>query len=95
MRDISAELNVKTAISHDLRRTHGSTITRLLGFGGAAAMDRIQNHVRRGVTGTYDRHRYDAETRRVMEMVAAHITSVVEGRDADGDKVVVGDFRKQ
>lgn len=94
MREISAELNVKPATSHDLRRTHGTTITRLLGFGGAAAMDRIQNHVRRGVTGTYDRNPYDAETRRAMEMVAAHIAGVVEGRDV-GDKVVVGDFRKQ
>jgi integrase len=94
MAKISRELNVKPATSHDLRRTHGSTITRLLGFGGREAMNRIQNHAEGGIADIYDRHRYEAETRRVMEMVAAHITGVIEGRDA-GDKVVVGDFGRQ
>ena len=94
MAKICRELNAERATPHDLRRTHGSSVTRLLGFGGREAMNRIQNHAEGGIASVYDRHRYEAETRRVMEMVTAHIMGVVEGRDA-GDKVVVGDFRKQ
>jgi integrase len=42
MRTICKKLAVPRATPHDLRRTHGSTITRL-GF-GRDAMNRIQNH---------------------------------------------------
>ena len=42
MRYICAKLGVERATPHDLRRTHGSTITAL-GF-GRDAMNRIQNH---------------------------------------------------
>ena len=44
MRDITLKLSVEKATPHDLRRTHGSTITAL-GF-GRDAMNRIQNHQR-------------------------------------------------
>jgi integrase len=80
MRDICAKLKVERATPHDLRRTHGSTITAL-GF-GRDAMNRIQNHVEGGIASVYDRHGYAEETKRVMEAVAARITALVEGAAA-------------
>ena len=83
MRAINAELGItEKATPHDLRRTHGSTITRL-GF-GRDAMNRVQNHREGGVTDVYDRHEYADENQRVMEAVAAHIMSLVEGKTTDG-----------
>ena len=85
MRDICAKLGVERATPHDLRRTHGSTITAL-GF-GRDAMNRIQNHKEGGIASVYDRHGYAEETKRIMEAVAAKIMALVEGRSAGG-KVV-------
>jgi integrase len=85
MRAICAKLGVERATPHDLRRTHGSTITAL-GF-GRDAMNRVQNHREGGIASVYDRHGYAEETKRVMEAVAAKIMSLAEGRWADG-KVV-------
>jgi integrase len=82
MSTICKKLQVDRATPHDLRRTHGSTVTRLLGFGGTAAMNRIMNHRERGVTGTYDRNPYHEDIKRVMEMVSSHITALVEGKEA-------------
>ena len=50
---------------HDLRRTHGTTITAL-GF-GRDAMNRIQNHIEGGIASVYDRHQYADENKRIME----------------------------
>jgi integrase len=61
---------------HDLRRTHGTTITRL-GF-GRDAMNRIQNHVEGGIASVYDRHRYSEENKEIMEAVADKIMTLVE-----------------
>jgi integrase len=80
MRDICAKLGVERATPHDLRRTHGSTVTAL-GF-GRDAMNRIQNHREGGIASVYDRHGYAEETKRVMEAVAARITALVEGAAA-------------
>ena len=77
MRAICAKLGVERATPHDLRRTHGSTITAL-GF-GRDAMNRIQNHKEGGIADVYDRHRYEKENRRVMEAVASRIMALVEG----------------
>jgi integrase len=85
MRYICAKLRVERAAPHDLRRTHGSTITAL-GF-GRDAMNRIQNHKEGGIASVYDRHGYAEETERVMEAVSAKIMALVEGRSAGG-KVV-------
>ena len=54
MRDICTRLKVERATPHDLRRTHGSTITAL-GF-GRDAMNRVQNHKEGGIGSVYDRH---------------------------------------
>ena len=85
MRGICAKLGIERATPHDLRRTHGSTITAL-GF-GRDAMNRIQNHREGGITDVYDRHHYEAETKHIMETVAAKIMALVEGRPEDS-KVV-------
>ena len=84
MRAICKKLGVERATPHDLRRTHGSTITAL-GF-GRDAMNRIQNHKEGGIASVYDRHEYADENKRVMEAVAARIMALVEGRP--DDKVV-------
>jgi integrase len=90
MRDICKRLGVELkATPHDLRRTHGSTITRL-GF-GREAMNRIQNHKEGGIADIYDRHEYADENRRVMERVADHIIALAEGRQETGT-VIRGRF---
>ena len=88
MSGICHKLSVERATPHDLRRTHGSTITGL-GFGGDA-MDRILNHKTGGVRRVYDRHGYAEENKKIMEAVAAHIMALVEGKPADN--VVAGKF---
>ena len=81
MRTICAKLKIERATPHDLRRTHGSTITAL-GF-GRDAMNRIQNHADGGIASVYDRYAYARETKRIMEAVAAEIVRLAEGRPGD------------
>lgn len=86
MRQICTELEVKKkATPHDLRRTHGTTITGL-GF-GRDHMNRIQNHVEGGIADVYDQYGYRDEMRRVQEAVAAKLMALVEGRPME-DNVV-------
>jgi integrase len=77
MRRIIKETGIERATPHDLRRTHGTTITRL-GF-GRDAMNRIQNHKEGGIGSVYDRYQYEDENRRVMDAVAVHILSQARG----------------
>jgi integrase len=88
MRDVCKELGVSRCTPHDLRRTHGTTITKL-GF-GRDAMNRIQNHREGGIAGVYDRYQYSEENKRIMEAVATHLMQVIEGRKEDN--VVVAKF---
>jgi len=81
MRVISKQLAGGRATPHDLRRTHGSTITAM-GF-GRPAMHRVQNHKEGGIGDIYDRHDYGAENTRIMEAVADRIMALVEGRGSD------------
>jgi integrase len=78
MQGVCARLGVERATPHDLRRTHGTTITAL-GF-GRDVMNRVQNHREGGIASVYDRHGYAEETKRVMEAVANKIMSLVEGK---------------
>jgi integrase len=80
MRKACAKLGVDRATPHDLRRTHGTTITAL-GF-GREAMNRLQNHVEGGIASVYDRHGYGNENKNIMETVANHIMLLVKGGDA-------------
>jgi integrase len=86
MRDICKQLKVPRATPHDLRRTHGSTITKL-GL-GRDAMNRIQNHKEGGIASVYDRHQYSAENKHVMESVAAHLLMLARGDDATSNVIV-------
>jgi integrase len=77
MRDACVDLGFERATPHDLRRTHGTTITSL-GF-GRDAMNRVQNHKEGGIASVYDRHEYADENKRVMEAVAQRIMALVGG----------------
>lgn len=46
-------------------------------------MNRIQNHVEGGITSVYDQHKYADENRKIMETVATHIMSLIDGGGAD------------
>ena len=85
MRTIRKRLAVPRATPHDLRRTHGSTITRL-GF-GREAMNRIQNHREGGIADVYDRHEYSDENKRVMEAVAVHLLALAQGDTAPSNVI--------
>jgi integrase len=87
MRDICKALNVPRCTPHDLRRTHGTTITGL-GF-GRPAMNRIQNHKEGGISSVYDRFEYAAENQRIMEAVAAKLLALAEGTDAPTNVVAL------
>jgi integrase len=83
-----AVAGIERTTPHDLRRTFGSTVTRL-GF-GRQSMDRILNHADRSVGSVYDRHSYSAEDQRIMEACGAHIMSLVEGRAEDAKVIPFG-----
>src|SRR6516165_561077 len=85
MRNICRKLGIERATPHDLRRTHGSTITKL-GF-GREAMNRIQNHKEGGIGDVYDRHEYSDENKRVMEAVATHLLALAEGNAAPSNVI--------
>ena len=82
MRAACKKLGVERATPHDLRRTHGSTITAL-GF-GRDAMNRIQNHKEGGIASVYDRHGYADQGRAIAteltECLGAPIAASSDGR---------------
>ena len=78
MAGICKRLEVERATPHDLRRTHGSTVTAL-GF-GRDAMNRIQNHVEGGIASVYDRHQYGDENKQIMETVADKLMNVIDNK---------------
>lgn len=77
MRKTSAALGVDPARPHDLRRTHGTMITRL-GF-TRDAMNRIQNHREGGIGSVYDQHEYADEARKIQAVVTARIERLIPG----------------
>jgi integrase len=89
MRGICTQLKVPRATPHDLRRTHGSTITRL-GF-GREAMNRIQNHKEGGIADVYDRHQYETENKHIMETVASRLFALARGETAPSN-LIIGKF---
>jgi hypothetical protein len=84
MREISKQL-IERVRPHDLRRTHGTTITKLK-F-GREAMNRIQNHKEGGIADVYDVHEYANENKHIMETVAAHILALTEGKPDESNVV--------
>ena len=76
MREISEALSLRPTVRpHDLRRTHGTTITRLQ-F-GRDAMNRIQNHAEGGIADVYDQYKYEAENIKIQEAVAAEFLRLI------------------
>ena len=88
MRDVVEALDVARATPHDLRRTFGSTVTRL-GF-GRDAMDRVLNHREGGIADVYDRHNYADENKRIMEATGSHLMSLATGERPSN----VAEFRR-
>jgi integrase len=86
MQNICTQLKAPRATPHDMRRTHGSTITKLQ-F-GRDAMNRIQNHKEGGIADVYDRHSYENETKHTMETVAAHLLALARGEEAPTNVVI-------
>jgi integrase len=86
MRTICAKLGVERAVPHDLRRTHGSTVTKL-GL-GRDIMNRIQNHREGGIASVYDRYSYADEIKRAMELVAARIFALATGQALVDNNIV-------
>lgn len=63
---------------HDLRRTF-ATLAAKLGF-DRQSIARVLNHSDRSVTGVhYDKYRYAAEDRRIVDAVGRHVAAVVDG----------------
>ena len=87
MQAACVKLGAPRATPHDLRRTHGTTITALK-F-GRHLMNRVQNHKEGGMGDIYDRHDYAADIKQVMETVASRIMALVEGREDDSSKLLV------
>ena len=91
MRMVCQQIGVVRATPHDLRRTHGTMVTRL-GF-GRDMMNRIQNHKEGGIASIYDRHQYADEIKHTMEAVAARIMTLATERLA-AENVVTMAARK-
>jgi integrase len=77
MQTICTALGVARCTPHDLRRTHGTSITGQ-GF-GRDAMNRIQNHKEGGNADVYDQHQYADENKKIMEAVASRIAQLIDG----------------
>ena len=87
MREICQKLGVEAVRPHDLRRSHGTIITKLK-F-GRGAMNRIQNHKEGGISDVYDIHDYADENKHIMEAVAAHIVALAEGKPEESNVVTI------
>jgi integrase len=78
MQSICAKIKAERTTPHDLRRTFSTAVTRL-GF-SRDSLNRVTNHREGGIADVYDRHGYADENRKVMETVASHMVTLVEGR---------------
>ncbi len=68
-------------VGHDLRRTAASFMTSM-GI-PRAVVAKILNHVESGVTAVYDRHSYDPEKRKALELWGRELERIVSGQGAD------------
>jgi integrase len=69
---------------HDLRRTCATYLAKL--GTDRIVISKILNHAEGGVTGIYERHRYDAEKRRALELWSEHLLKLTQG---ESDNVVM------
>ena len=90
MAKICKSLGLPRATPHDMRRTFATTAARL-GFPDAL-IHRVLNHTPGKLSQTYNQHKYEQESRRLMEAVANKLMAIVTGTDVEADNVV--EFRK-
>ncbi|MHB8887153.1 MAG: tyrosine-type recombinase/integrase, partial [Methylovirgula sp.] len=64
---------------HDLRRTCATYLAKL--GTDRIVISKILNHAEGGVTGIYERHRYDAEKRRALGLWSERLLEIIDGRD--------------
>jgi integrase len=75
---IRVAAHLENFVPHDLRRTAASFMT---GMGiPRLTVAKVLNHAEAGVTSVYDRHSYDAEKRHALEVWAARLEEIVEGK---------------
>jgi integrase len=65
---------------HDLRRSAATNLARL-GV-DRVVISKVLNHAEQEVTAIYDRHRYDAEKRRALDLWGQRLTAIIEGDDS-------------
>ena len=77
MKAICKGLGVNVKVTpHDLRRTHGTTVTSLAFT--RDQMNRLQNHKEGGIGSVYDLHNYAGENKQIQKAVAAQIMDLVK-----------------
>jgi integrase len=74
-------------VLHDLRRTMRSGLSKLDVAPHVAEL--AIGHAVQGVKKIYDLYKYEPKIEAALAAWAAHVTAIVEGRDEDGDKVVM------
>ena len=75
--DDPAEVKLEPWTNHDLRRTMRSGISALAVPEGDLVRELVIGHVRPGVSGIYDTHRYLPEKRIALELWAAKVRDIV------------------
>ena len=76
--------------THDLRRTMRSEISALAVPEGDIVREMVIGHVRPGVSGIYDLHRYLPEKRICLERWAERVRAIVEAPEPGGNIVQIG-----
>jgi integrase len=88
IRGINDRIKIRDRLRpHDLRRSFGSTVTRL--GHGRDCMNRLLNHIEGGISDVYDAHRYGAESKKVVESVAQFLTDLALGRKPENNVVPI------
>jgi integrase len=88
MAKIWKSMNMPRATPHDMRRTFATTAGRL-GFPDAL-IHRVLNHSPGKLR--YNQHKYEQESRKLLEAVAVKLLAIISGTDVEADNVV--EFRK-
>ncbi len=70
---------------HDLRRTAATYMARI-GI-DRVVIAKVLNHAESEVTAIYDRHRYDTEKRRALDLWGQRLQAIVDGKDEGGNVV--------
>ena len=85
MKRICEAAKMPRTTPHDLRRTHGTTVTSL-GF-TPEQMNRLQNHKAGGIESVYDRHHYRPEFWEIQSAVVKRLTSLAKKPVAEKKKL--------